>query len=167
MRFDARTNVSPEWEGFGSFYFIVPQVEFDELEGSSMLAATIAWDDTLSWSWGKAVDGILTTLRQISFFVKLQKEVPQTVILCKNHVPTKASWDFAVKKALQMIHRSSDLVKVVLARSSSVVTDTDIDPIALLACLQVEGQNAFQFCIQPPGAPAFIGNTSNYFIGNA
>lgn len=26
MRFDARTNVSPEWEGFGSFYFIVPQV---------------------------------------------------------------------------------------------------------------------------------------------
>eukprot|EP00268_Persea_americana_P056940 TRINITY_DN6780_c0_g2_i4.p1 TRINITY_DN6780_c0_g2~~TRINITY_DN6780_c0_g2_i4.p1 ORF type:complete len:621 (-),score=84.67 TRINITY_DN6780_c0_g2_i4:327-2081(-) len=160
MRFDARTDISSEWEGFGSFYFVVPQVEFDELEGSSMLATTIAWDDSLLMSWGEAVEGLLATLRQISFFVKLQKEVPRTVVLSKNHVPTKASWELAVKKALRMINsRDSDLVKVVLARKSSVVTDTDIDPIALLACLQAEGQNAYQFCIQPPGAPAFIGNT--------
>lgn len=26
-------------------------------------------------------------------------------------------------------------------------------------CQQVEGQNAYQFFIQPPDAPAFIGNT--------
>jgi hypothetical protein len=25
--------------------------------------------------------------------------------------------------------------------------------------MQVEGQNAYQFCIQPPGAPAFVGNS--------
>ncbi|RWR80421.1 isochorismate synthase, chloroplastic-like protein isoform X1 [Cinnamomum micranthum f. kanehirae] len=160
MRFDARTDISSEWEGFGSFYFVVPQVEFDELEGSSMLATTIAWDDSLLMSWGKAVEGLLATLRQISFFVKLQKEVPRTVVLSKNHVPTKASWELAVMKAMRMINsKDSGLVKVVLARSSSIVTETDIDPIALLACLQAEGQNAFQFCIQPPGAPAFIGNT--------
>jgi len=24
---------------------------------------------------------------------------------------------------------------------------------------QVEGQNAYQFCIQPPDAPAFVGNS--------
>lgn len=24
---------------------------------------------------------------------------------------------------------------------------------------QVEGENAYQFCLQPPDAPAFIGNT--------
>ncbi|KAH7853052.1 hypothetical protein Vadar_032638 [Vaccinium darrowii] len=34
-------NLSCEWKSFGSFYFIVPQVELDELEGSSMLATTI------------------------------------------------------------------------------------------------------------------------------
>ncbi|KAL0292103.1 UNVERIFIED_CONTAM: Isochorismate synthase, chloroplastic [Sesamum calycinum] len=26
IRFDARSNIAPEWEGFGSFYFMVPQV---------------------------------------------------------------------------------------------------------------------------------------------
>lgn len=27
IRFDARANISSEWESFGSFYFIVPQVK--------------------------------------------------------------------------------------------------------------------------------------------
>lgn len=28
MRFDAKPNVSSEWEAFGSFYFVVPQVTY-------------------------------------------------------------------------------------------------------------------------------------------
>ena len=54
--------------------------------------------------------------------------------------------------------------QVVLARNSRVITDTDIDPIAWLAQLQSEGHDAYQFCLQPPGAPAFIGNTVGYII---
>lgn len=27
IRFDARAEISSEWEAFGSFYFIIPQVE--------------------------------------------------------------------------------------------------------------------------------------------
>lgn len=117
MRFDARTAISSEWEGFGSFYFVVPQVnqlltfaklwwstllfncyhgcflypklisrstsqhltgellkiewqvEFDELEGSSMLATTIAWDDSVLMSWEKAVEGLLATLRQVQIWM--------------------------------------------------------------------------------------------------
>ncbi|XP_019053463.1 PREDICTED: isochorismate synthase, chloroplastic-like isoform X2 [Nelumbo nucifera] len=161
IRFDARTKISSEWEGFGSFYFMIPQVEFDELEGSSMLATTIAWDDTLLWTWENAVGMVQATMSQISSFVaKLQKEVPNGFILSNYHVPSKASWDIAVNRALQMINSGkSGLIKVVLARSSRIVSTIDIDPITWLACLQVEGQNAYQFCIQPPDAPAFIGNT--------
>ncbi|KAK1305864.1 hypothetical protein QJS10_CPA10g00591 [Acorus calamus] len=161
MRFDARANISSEWKSFGSFYFVVPQVEFDELEGSSMVAINIAWDDTLFWTWDRAVNELQNTMQKISsIFEKLRKEVPKVIILNKYHMPTKASWNFAVKKALQMINAGdSGLVKVVLARSTRVLTDTDIDPIALLACLQAEGHDAYQFCIQPPNSPAFIGNT--------
>ncbi|XP_065876976.1 isochorismate synthase 2, chloroplastic-like [Euphorbia lathyris] len=161
IRFDARANVSSEWEPFGSFYFFVPQVEFDELEGSSMLAATIAWDDSLSWTWEHAIHSLLHTMSQISSsIVKLSQEVTTTFILSNDHSPSKAYWDLAVKRALQIISGSSSpLIKVVLARSSKVVTATDIDPIAWLACLQNEGENAYQFCLQPPNAPAFIGNT--------
>ncbi|KAG8638877.1 isochorismate synthase 2, chloroplastic isoform X2 [Manihot esculenta] len=161
IRFDARANISSEWESFGSFYFIVPQVEFDELGGSSMLAATIAWDDALSWTWGQAIDALQLTMSQVSStIVKLRKEVARTLILSNNQIPNKSYWDLAVKRALQIINRSSSpLIKVVLARSSKVVTATDIDPITWLACLQVEGENAYQFYLQPPNAPAFIGNT--------
>ncbi|KAA8540930.1 hypothetical protein F0562_024932 [Nyssa sinensis] len=161
IRFDARADISSEWETFGSFYFMVPQVEFDELEGCSMLATTVAWDNSLLWTYGKAIGALQATMRQVSsIIVKLQKEVPNTFILSDNHVPGKIAWDLAVNRALQMISRSdSALVKVVLARSSRVVTTPDIDPLTWLACLQVEGENAYQFCLQPPCGPAFIGNT--------
>ncbi|XVE56990.1 hypothetical protein DITRI_Ditri04bG0055700 [Diplodiscus trichospermus] len=161
IRFDARTNISPEWKAFGSFYFMIPQVEFDELEGSSMLAITVAWDDALSWTWDEAIDSLEETMQQVaSFIVKLRKEASREFILSNNHIPNKTHWDLAVERALQMIDRSSSpLIKVVLARSSRVLTATNIDPLTWLACLQVEGENAYQFCLQPPNGPAFIGNT--------
>ncbi|KAL6846319.1 hypothetical protein ACP4OV_023767 [Aristida adscensionis] len=161
IRFDATSDASVEWEDYGSFYFIVPQVEFNELEESSVLATTIAWDDSLSWTWENAVKELQSTLQKISpCSVRVDKSSLQTTIMSLNHVPTMASWDFAVTKALQMIKvRQRELVKVVLARCSRYITDNCIDPVELLACLKVEGQNAYQFCIQPPGAPAFVGNS--------
>ncbi|NP_001390677.1 isochorismate synthase 1, chloroplastic [Oryza sativa Japonica Group] len=161
IRFDATSDHSVEWEEFGSFYFIVPQVEYNELEESSVLATTIAWDDSLSWTWQNAVKELQSTLQKISSSpIKVNNSTLQTTILNLNHVPTKASWDLAVTKALQMIKgKQRELVKVVLARCSRYITDTCIDPVELLACLKVEGQNAYQFCIQPPDAPAFVGNS--------
>jgi hypothetical protein len=45
--------------------------------------------------------------------VKVNKSTLQTNITSLNHVPTKASWDLSVTKALQMIKgRHSELVKV-------------------------------------------------------
>ncbi|XP_055960951.1 isochorismate synthase 2, chloroplastic [Mercurialis annua] len=161
IRFDAMADMSSEWESFGSFYFIVPQVELDELEGSSMLAATIAWDNALSLTWEQAVGAVQITMSQISStIVKLSKEVNRTFVLSNYHIPSETYWDLAVKRALQTINiSSSPLIKVVLARSSRVVTATDIDPILWLASLQVEGEHSYQFCLQPPNGPAFIGNT--------
>lgn len=126
-----------------------------------MLATSIAWDNTLHWTWEKAIDQVHATIHQISSsFDKLRMSVPRTVIVGCSHLPTKRSWDISVRKALQVINKTnSDLVKVVLARCSNLVTDSAVDPITLLACLQIEGQNAYQFYIQPPDAPAFIGNT--------
>ncbi|KAK6924967.1 Chorismate-utilizing enzyme, C-terminal [Dillenia turbinata] len=144
IRFDAEAEISSEWEGFGSFYFIVPQVEFNELEESSMLATTIAWDNGLLWTWESAIDALQATMCQITPFVlKLRRKVPKTFILSNNNVPNKAYWDLAV----------------VLARRSRVLTTSDIDLITWLGCLQIEGDNAYQFCLQPPNSPAFIGNT--------
>ncbi|KAF3526970.1 isochorismate synthase 1, chloroplastic [Brassica napus] len=161
MRFDPNGKISVEWEPFGAFYFAVPQVEFNEFGGSSMLAATLAWDDELSWTLENAIEALQETMLQVSsVVVRLRRESLGVSVLRKNHVPTKGAYDPAVEKALEIIKRkSSSLSKVVLARNSRVITDTDIDPIAWLAQLQSEGHDAYQFCLQPPGAPAFIGNT--------
>ncbi|CAH8347738.1 unnamed protein product [Eruca vesicaria subsp. sativa] len=162
MRFDPHGKISVEWEPFGAFYFAVPQVEFNEFGGSSMLAATLAWDDELSWTLENAIEALQETMLQVSSVGRrLRRKSLGVSVLSKNHVPTKGAYYPAVEKALEMIkQKSSPLNKVVvLARNSRVITDTDIDPIAWLAQLQSEGQDAYQFCLQPPGAPAFIGNT--------
>ncbi|KAD7480308.1 hypothetical protein E3N88_03444 [Mikania micrantha] len=168
IRFDALAKISSEWEAFGSFFFMIPQankaflqVEFNEFEGSSMLVTNIAWDDSLSWTFGKAVHALQSTMSQVSSsIVKLRKEVPNTSILSCNNVPSKKMWDFGVNRALQIINKNnSPLIKVVLARSSIIRTSPDIDPLTWLATLQVESENAYQFCLQPPDAPSFIGNT--------
>ncbi|CAG7904613.1 unnamed protein product [Brassica rapa] len=162
MRFDPNGKISVEWEPFGAFYFAVPQVEFNEFGGSSMLAATLAWDDELSWTLEDAIEALEETMLQVSSVVmRLRRESLGVSVLSKNHVPTKGAYYPAVEKALAIIkQKSSSLSKVVvLARNSRIITDTDIDPIAWLAQLQSEGHDAYQFCLQPPGAPAFIGNT--------
>ncbi|KAJ0256455.1 Isochorismate synthase 1 [Hirschfeldia incana] len=161
MRFDPHGKISVEWEPFGAFYFAVPQVEFNEFGGSSILAATLAWDDELSWTLENAIEALQETMLQVSsVVVRLRRESLGVSVLSKNHVPTKGAYYPAVEKALEIIkQKSSSLSKVVLARNSRVITDTDIDPIAWLAQLQSEGHDAYQFCLQPPGAPAFIGNT--------
>nr|AHA82396.1 chloroplast isochorismate synthase [Senna obtusifolia] len=161
IRFNAKGQVSSEWLPFGSFYFVIPQVEFDELEGTSMLAATIAWDNALSWPWENAINALQATLRKVSsFIVKFPKQAPRTSIVISHNIPSKVEWDLSVNRALHMIQKNHSLLKkVVLARSTRVVPTADIDPLSWLACLQVEGANAYQFLLQPPNAPAFIGNT--------
>ncbi|TKY63346.1 Isochorismate synthase [Spatholobus suberectus] len=161
IRFNAKAKVSSEWLAFGSFYFMIPQVEFNELEGGSMLTITIAWDNDLSWSWENAINALQETLCKVSSsIVKFPKQTPPTLILSSHNIPSQVDWDLAVNRALQMIERNdSSLTKVVLARSTRVVPTADIDPLAWLSCLKVEGENAYQFLLQPPNAPAFIGNT--------
>ncbi|XP_078428891.1 isochorismate synthase 2, chloroplastic-like [Wolffia australiana] len=161
LRFDATTTVSSEWEHFGSFFFSIPQVELNELQEGSKLAINVAWDDGLHWPWEKAMTSLLNTMGQIlPSSSNLQRQVPTATIVASSHTPGKASWDTTVKKALQMIKsENSALKKVVLARNTRILTDMEIDPITLLGCLQMEGKMAYQFCIQPAGGPAFIGNT--------
>ncbi|KAL0694848.1 hypothetical protein Bca4012_062028 [Brassica carinata] len=162
LRFDPKGKIAVEWEQFGSFYFTVPQVEFVEFGGDSMLAATVAWDEEISWTFENATEALHETMLQISSVItRLRRGSLGVSVVSKNHVPSEGAYYPAVTSALEIIKaKNSPLSKVVLARSTRIISDTDIDPIAWLARLQREGQDAYQFCLQPPGAPAFIGNTA-------
>lgn len=43
-RFDPETVPSDEWSEFGSFFFLIPRIEYMEGWGSNLLAVTVAWD---------------------------------------------------------------------------------------------------------------------------
>ncbi|CAO2840397.1 unnamed protein product [Amaranthus hypochondriacus] len=161
IRFDGEADISEEWEPFGSFYFMVPQVEFNEFEGRSLLSANVAWDSSLLCPWEEAMESLQENLDQVNFVAsKSEKEVPKALIRGEiAHIPDEKNWEIAVKTALHMIRSSSALTKAVLARSSRIFTASDVDPLEWLACLQMEGNDAYQFLLQPPNAPAFIGNT--------
>jgi len=96
-------------------WLIHVQVEFNEFGGSSMLAATIAWDDELSWTLENAIEALQETMLQVSSVVmKLRNRSLGVSVLSKNHVPTKGAYFPAVEKALEMINqKSSPLNKVV------------------------------------------------------
>jgi hypothetical protein len=43
-RFNPKQQPSPEWAVFGSFLFLLPQLEVVECEGSLIMALNVAWD---------------------------------------------------------------------------------------------------------------------------
>nr|AZK16211.1 isochorismate synthase [Catharanthus roseus] len=166
IRFDARPHIAPEWKAFGSFYFVVPQVEFDELHGSSMIAATVAWDNALSLTYQQAIVALQTTMEQVSSTVsKLRQDVSHTSLV-RTNIPDRTSWDLTLNRVLEEIgNKYSPLTKVVLARRSQVITTSDIDPLTWLSSFKADGKDAYQFCLQPHEAPAFIGNTPEQLFG--
>ncbi|KAG2328000.1 hypothetical protein Bca52824_010728 [Brassica carinata] len=87
------------------------QVEFNEFDGSSMLATTLAWDNELSWTLENAIEALQETMHQDSSVVmRLRRESLGVSVLSKNHVPTKERHYLAVEKALEMIERKFHLV---------------------------------------------------------
>ncbi|CAN6821166.1 unnamed protein product, partial [Brassica oleracea] len=44
-----------------------------------------------------------------------------------------------------------------------IITDTNIDPILVIVSRN-EGHDAYKFCLQLTGAPAFIGNTICLYV---
>ncbi|KAG9448639.1 hypothetical protein H6P81_008604 [Aristolochia fimbriata] len=63
----------PLLERGASGYFFIPQVELDEFESCSILAATLAWDDLLSHPFDKAVQTFELCLCQAAFHVSLPR----------------------------------------------------------------------------------------------
>ncbi|XP_077237681.1 2-oxoglutarate decarboxylase/hydro-lyase/magnesium ion-binding protein isoform X2 [Tasmannia lanceolata] len=58
----------------GSFYFFIPKIELVEFESNSLLAATLAWDDFLFYTFEKAVHSFELSLYQVIYNARPAKE---------------------------------------------------------------------------------------------
>lgn len=71
-------------------------------------------------------------IMQISSIVlKLQKQVPSTLMLSNSHIPSKTYWDLAVNRALQKIRSDSALIKVVNNPSAKQFFTIESPPLFL------------------------------------
>ncbi|CAM6124850.1 unnamed protein product [Calypogeia fissa] len=177
MRFDPKLKPSKEWRPFGSFYFFIPQIEFCECEGCSLLAVTLAWDEAMRWPLVKALEKARRVMQMVSTRICPDNERPLAQVLGREHIPNEQAWHDAVNKTLDSLSNQgveySDsvqpgvnnrsvldppaLFKVVMARRTKLEMNGQLDPISLLACLQDKDRSAYQFAIQVPDGSAFIG----------
>lgn len=79
-----------------------------------MLAATVAWEDELSWTLHNAVESLEETMLQVSsVIVRLKRESLGVSVVSKNHVPSEAAYHPSVHTALEIIKaEDSPLSKV-------------------------------------------------------
>ncbi|XP_043715830.1 protein PHYLLO, chloroplastic isoform X2 [Telopea speciosissima] len=85
----------------GSFYFFIPQIELDELESNFILAATLAWNESLYCPFDKAVESFEFRLNQAIYCVSPSLESSYHIwinfIQRRNFILTKL-------KNVQMVH---------------------------------------------------------------
>lgn len=84
-----------------------------------------------------------------SIVLKLQKQVPSTLMLSNSHIPSKTYWDLAVNRALQKIRSDSALIKVV--NNPSAKQFFTIETPLFLISLAIINRIIDQFCLWNSG----------------
>ncbi|KAF6171683.1 hypothetical protein GIB67_007204 [Kingdonia uniflora] len=82
-----------------SSYFFIPQIELDEYERGSVLAATLAWDDSSICTFEKAIHSLESSLYQVICYSSAEDICHNK---CMGSAPKKS--DVVPDKNLQMIY---------------------------------------------------------------
>jgi isochorismate synthase EntC len=134
------------------------------------LAVNIAWDKALNWTFQASICKALLVLSKVTGGViwPASHERRTSVVESKHHSPDEGAWTQAVRSVLEMIKDSSHgsppvvssrylpngsvsetkpgLSKVVLARRTKLELSDALDPLILLASLQVRTLPMNVFC---------------------
>jgi hypothetical protein len=122
-RFDAQLAPSPEWEPFGSFCFLLPQLEYLEAADCGLLSLSIAWDgryasdaDALGAVGEGPADAASAAARAAAVLSSLappappSSPAPATAAGPPEHSPSEADWGGVARGALDVL-RSDDAAR--------------------------------------------------------
>ncbi|NIA12467.1 MAG: isochorismate synthase [Nitrospiraceae bacterium] len=153
MRFDDLAPADPRWRMFGAHRFVAPRFEVLTQGGECVLACNAYWRG------GEAIEAELGEIQR-AFETLALPPPPAPIALpaldSRSDSPGREEWDRLVAHVLDGIE-AGEMEKVVLARQSEFQFSGDLDPIDLLARLAENAADAFLFCFQPNGGPAFLG----------
>ncbi|KAK9277137.1 hypothetical protein L1049_006676 [Liquidambar formosana] len=121
------SSVKPET---GSFYLFIPQVELDEHDGISILAATLVWSDSSLCTFGEALHSFELSLQQVSHYCW----------------PTSGKFpNKCIRSALRKFNVVDDkIVQMVYMKALSLGDwNTEANPMELK-----DAPSSFQFCVR-------------------
>lgn len=134
-------------------YWIVPKIWLEKTAGQWMLHVVM---DCIQQSSVDAWAMILPILEAM----EKGHVTPQEVIAYDSmtHVPNQQEWTRLIDAAKQAMERQL-LEKVVLARKTSFVFESSVNPFLLLRRLQKADHHVVNFCLKYTDEQAFIGGT--------
>jgi menaquinone-specific isochorismate synthase len=151
MRFSHHRLANEQWQPFGSYRFVLPRFEVLNQGDQCYLVCNIV----LQGDEADLEREILAELDAMPFpGTPASAQRPQ--LTARTDTPDQAGWRDAVTTAL---HAQGDgtLDKVVLARETTLIAESGLDPIALLSLLVRDSSSAYHYCFQPTPDSAFIG----------
>lgn len=186
LRFHQERTPAPEWAAFGPFWFLLPQLECQELPGCTLLSLQVAWSDPEDRSFAAAQQQALQALADVRQPVLGGSPRLPVQPVAHSHLPGHADWLRQVSTLRDSLatptlsepvaddadarrrerrasgsgaSASSGMTKVVLARRTDFELRGRPDPLELLTALQERDPRAYQLLLELPEGPCFLGST--------
>lgn len=153
FRFQEGRRKGERWQKFKAYRFIVPRFEVQSREGECVFAVNLLMaPDTDKET---LIETVLSQLDNVQYNPSAASyEIPP--VHDRLDTPNEIEWQKIIAQALQDID-SGELEKVVLARETSFLADSNFDPVDVVARLEEQTFNTFVFCFQPAPYRAFLG----------
>ena len=150
IRFDEGA-ISPEWQHFGEYQFILPRFEWLTRDGHDYFACNFFPHKD---SPEKLNDLLTRMAYRYDEHVSFPSEMP--VLRRRVDAPSKKQWTKQVNDALGRIQRGK-MEKAVLAKKTSLVFEGRVNPYHLLTVLMKETSQCFPFIFQLNDLEIFLG----------
>lgn len=153
FRFDDAIARDPRWKPFGTYRFVVPEIEVGKKGNQYYIACNIAPGSEADEP--ERVKALLRKLEGIVFPADaLETAMPP--VTSREDRPNEAAWTVQIQAALKAFEGGA-LDKVVLGRESLFKFEEDLDPMVLLQHLVANTMYSYHFCFQPEARHAFVG----------
>ncbi len=148
--------IDPSWKSFGNYRFVVPRFEvwtdgIDTFFAGNFLGTV----DVAQWQC--ELQQILAELTQIDF-TQAPVAIEPPVQIDRIDTPNRLQWQQNINLALAKF-TDLQLEKIVLARKSTLIFASDLQPQILLLLLQPHNYPSYHFCFQIDPNTAFIGTS--------
>ena len=161
IRFDRDRSLSPVWQLFGNYRFVVPRFEIRS-DGVATYFVCNFRCRSLTDSPSKLqiqLDIILEELSQLDLTIgseTIKSILP--LVINRTDSPNYVDWQQNVNFALSTFPQLN-IDKIVLARQSTLTFADDLQPQSLLLALQPHNPHSYHFCFQIEPNRAFIGTS--------